>query len=154
MQEPHETRTLDIDLDDLLLALSWRDELMQSRYLLDSETGGVILLSDAVDEEDLPPGFDAEDLRWIGIEPVESSESWAWMEDFIATLADPHLAEQLSRAIHGRKPFRHFKDVLAEHPAEREAWFAFERACLTLAAERWCLGWSIRPRWVRGTTAG
>jgi len=144
-------RTLDIDLDDLLLALSGHDDLMQSRYLLDLETGAVLFLSDAVDLDDLPSGFDEEDPRWIGVEPLDSSERWRWMEDFIALHTSGRLAEQLSRAIHGRKPFRHFRDVLAGHPAEREAWFAFQREGLRQAAERWCQGWQIQPRWVRLT---
>lgn len=40
----------------------------------------------------------------------------------------PHamrLANRLERAISGRGAFRYFKDVLLDHPRERERWFAF-----------------------------
>jgi GrpB-like predicted nucleotidyltransferase (UPF0157 family) len=38
------------------------------------------------------------------------------------------------KSLQQRKPFRRFKDVLAAHPVQREAWFAFERQAMEAIA--------------------
>ena len=43
------------------------------------------------------------------------------MEDFIATVRNPHLRELLEVAIMGRGAFRRFKDVLYNYPTRRSA---------------------------------
>lgn len=39
-------------------------------------------------------------------------------------------------------------DALADHPAQREAWFAFERQAMQAIARRWCEDNGITPTWV------
>lgn len=81
------------------------------------------------------------------IEPIESSEAFRVMEDFVDQCGDDRLARALEQALRQRKPFRRFKDALAAHPAQREAWFAFERQAMEAIARRWCEGHGISPRW-------
>ena len=47
------------------------------------------------------------------------------METVAETAPNPALAKRLERALAGRRPFRRFKDVPYDVPAERERWFAF-----------------------------
>ncbi len=64
--------------------------------------------------------------RFIRIPPAESRAGYEDMEEFISTVGNERLQEQLWIAIRGRGAFRRFKDVLADHPTERERWFTFK----------------------------
>ena len=137
---------LDIDLDELCWALTWRDPLGQSSHWLDLESGELLFLvePDALDETAENP---RDNDRWLCIEAIESSNAFRVMEDFVDQCADPRLAQALAQALQQRKPFRRFKDTLAEHPAQREAWFAFERQAMETIARRWCEDHGIAPTW-------
>jgi hypothetical protein len=58
--------------------------------------------------------------RYIGVPQADSHEGYRDMEDFITTVEDERLQDQLWQAIGGRGAFRRFKDVLAHHFRERE----------------------------------
>ena len=60
------------------------------------------------------------------------------MADFADQCGDMRLARALAQALRERKPFRRFKDALAAHTVQREAWFAFERQAMEAIARRWC----------------
>ena len=139
-------RILTIDLEELTWALNSRDPLGESSHWLNRETGTMLALigPDAVDEADDDP---RDDDRWLFIEPIESSEAFDVMEDFVDQCGDDRLARALGQALQQRKPFRRFKDTLAAHPAQREAWFAFERQAMEAIAQRWCEEHDISPRW-------
>lgn len=64
--------------------------------------------------------------RYISIPQVDSTEAYSDMEEFITTVENERLQARLWQAVNGRRPFRRFKDVLADHPRERERWFGFE----------------------------
>jgi hypothetical protein len=135
-----------IALDDLITALTWRDFTRGSRWVLDRETAELLFVSEEVTPDPLPQDWQ-DDPRWILVEPIESREGWQVMADFVGTVADPPLAARLERLLHGPKPFRRFKDELLDWPAERERWFAFERAALTEIARRWAdhRGYPLAP---------
>jgi Uncharacterised protein family (UPF0158) len=119
-------RVLTIDLEELTWALNARDPLGESSHWLNIESGTILSLigPDADDEADEDP---RDDDRWLFIEPIESSEAFRVMEDFVDQCGNDRLARALGRALRQRKPFSRFKDALAARPAQREAWFAFER---------------------------
>lgn len=139
-------RVLTIDLEELIWALNSRDPLGESSHWLNLESGSILSLigPDADDEADSDP---RDDDRWLFIEPIESSEAFRVMEDFVDQCGDDRLARALGQALQQRKPFRRFKDVLAAHPAERETWFAFERQAMEAIAGQWCEEHDISPRW-------
>jgi Uncharacterised protein family (UPF0158) len=139
-------RVLTIDLEDLTWALNSRDPLWVCSHWLNIESGTILSLiePDAVDEADEDP---RDDDRWLFIEPIESSEAFRVMEDFVDQCGDDRLARVLEQALRERKPFRRFKDALAARPAQREAWFAFERQAIEVIARRWCEGHGISPLW-------
>jgi hypothetical protein len=140
-------RSLAIDLEELIWALSSRDPFGESSHWLHLESGELLFLAgpDAADEV-------AEDPRdsdqWLCVEPIESSPAFEIMEDFAEQCGDARLARALRQALQQRKPFRRFKDTLAAHPEQREAWFAFERHAMEVIARQWCEDHGISPRWI------
>jgi hypothetical protein len=79
--------------------------------------------------------------------PSESSlEGYDDMDAFIDTVRNPHLKELLERAINRRSPFRNFKDVLLDYPAERERWFPFKRERLQQRITEWLEEYGITPQ--------
>lgn len=128
-------RVLTIDLEELTWALNSRDPLGESSHWLNLESGSILpLIGPDSDEE---AGADPrDDDRWLFIEPIESSEAFRVMEDFVDQCGDDRLARALGQALQQRKPFRRFIDVLAAHPAQRETWSAFERQAMEAIARR------------------
>jgi Uncharacterised protein family (UPF0158) len=139
-------RALVIDLDELCWALNWRDPLGQGGHWLNLESGELLFLvgPDALGEDDEDP---REDERWLRVEAIDSSDAFQIMADFVDQCENPRLSRALSQALQQRKPFRRFKDTLADHPAQREAWFAFERQAMETVARRWCTDHGITPTW-------
>ena len=142
----HEARVLTIDLEELTWALNSRDPLGESSHWLNLGSGSILSLigPDVDNETDADP---RDDDCWLFIEPIESSEAFRVMEDFVDQCGDERLARALGQSLQQRKPFRRFKDALAAHPAQREAWFAFERQAMEAIAQRWCEEHDISPRW-------
>jgi len=142
----HDARVLTIDLEELIWALNSRDPLGESSHWLNLESGSILSLigPDADNETDTDP---LDDDRWLFIEPIESSEAFRVMEDFVDQCGDDRLARTLGQALQQRKPFRCFKDALAAHPAQSEAWFAFERQAMESVARRWCEEHRVLPQW-------
>lgn len=154
MSQPHDhqdagapRRMLRIDLEELTLALDWRDPLGICSHWLNLESGEIRFLGEAGAEEE-----DDEDPRdndnWLRVEAIESWQAFAIMEDFVEQCADTRVAHALSQALQQRKPFRRFKDTLIAHTAQREAWFAFERQAMEAIARRWCEDHGISPSWI------
>jgi hypothetical protein len=158
------TRKLEIDWMDLEAAFQTSsDGPIEMRYYLDLETGEVVLVTDEVaryleapPDRELPEWMQhalqvAEKVeegygtRYIRIPAEDSHEAYRDMERFISTVPDDHLRDQLWRAISGRGAFRYFKDVLVEHPAERERWFAFKDRCVTERIVDWLEVEEIEP---------
>lgn len=138
--------TLPIDLDELTFALTFHDPYGGSSHWLDTRTGTLIFVSDGADAEDLPADLD-DDPRYLRIDAIDSTHSWQIRSDFAEQLADARLARRLAAALEQRKPFRRFRDLLAEHPEQREAWFAFERIALERHARAWCEACGFTPLW-------
>ena len=83
--------------------------------------------------------------RYIGVEPRDPHADYRDMEGFIATVKDARLRDRLSRAISGRAAFRYFKDVLEDHPRERERWFAFKDTQVRQRVLDWLTAEDIEP---------
>lgn len=140
-------RALRIDLDELCWALNSRDPYGLGSHWLDLESGALLFVSeaDAPHEGNVDP---RDDERWLRIAPVESFEVFRIMEDFVDQCDDARLADALAQALRQRHPFRRFKDRLLDQPAQRAAWFAFEREAMAAIARRWCEDHGITPTWI------
>ncbi|MBK8814446.1 MAG: hypothetical protein IPN42_02575 [Methylococcaceae bacterium] len=136
---------LKIKRDDLIEALSNNLDSLHGGWFLDTETGAVLLNSDAID--DLPE--DVEDNpRYLTIECIDSHVAFTIMTDFVAELNDSKETRRLAEALSRPKPFRQFKDTLVAYPKLREAWFAYEEAAYLRLAERWCDHNGIEAEWI------
>jgi len=115
----------------------------EALWLLDLESGQVIVAGlDGMDEEtDGEPDEEAwEDPNlFMPIRPMESHESFQIMEDFVDELPEGEGCRALARALRLPRPFRSFKDTLADFPDFRERWFKFHHGRMLEAAQEWLL---------------
>jgi hypothetical protein len=137
-------KTLEIDLDDLVAAMTWDTNLVDSGSYLDRETGEIVFVPG---DSDVTFDDVEADPRYLFVEPIDSHEGFRIMEDFIATLEPGRTVTALERALAGRKPFRAFKDALLDFPETRAAWFEFEHTAHRRVAEAWCDANDIKPKW-------
>jgi hypothetical protein len=83
--------------------------------------------------------------RYIGVPHADSHEGYRDMEDFVVTVEDERLQDQLWQAISGRGAFRRFRDVLVGHFREQERWYAFKDARLEQRVLDWLASEDIEP---------
>jgi len=111
-------------------------DLLAGRGLPDWEKQAV-LEADAVERD--------YGTRFVAVPQIDSHEAYRDMEDFIATVRNPHIRELLEVAIMGRGAFRRFKDVLLNYPREEQRWFAFRDARMAERVREWLEEYDIEP---------
>ncbi len=125
----------------------------EARSYLDLQLGEVHTFDDEVDrylDGDLerPPDWmrsmlvaaelvEREPDRFLRLPPSDGRADYRAMQDFIRTVGDDRLQEQLWRAIRGRGAFRRFRDSLHDAPAELERWYQWKEG----DERRRLLGW-------------
>jgi hypothetical protein len=142
-------RQVPVNWDDLEVALTTNP--IELTCYLDVRNGEVQMLpsgrlgedDDWPSEEEIDAGLEAEHL--ILIEPLGSSIEYGWMAEFASTVADARLHDLLAVALGGRGAFRRFKDVLLDHHAERERWFAFRNGRVRAAGFEWLAEQGLEP---------
>jgi hypothetical protein len=152
-----------LEIDWMELEAAFESGLGEAQYYLDLETGEILLITDEVSwylenplerelldwqQEMLQRARQIEEgygIRYLRVPEQDSHESYRDMERFIPTIQDQHLQDRLWRAIQGRGAFRYFKDVLYDHPDERERWFAFSDRCVYERMMAWLEGEGIEP---------
>ena len=121
---------------DLIEALQNRPE--EGFWVLDLETGEVVLGGDPYGAEVDEEAFDFEDEdRFLTIQPMESHEAFTIMEAFVESLPESEGQRSLNRALGHSRPFRSFKDTLLDFLALREAWFKFQHDRMLEFAQAW-----------------
>lgn len=136
-------KKLTIDAEDLVLAMQSSFD-MEAGWYLDTESGEVLL--DRDENGEVIEAMES-DPRYLRIEQIPAHEAFGIMEDFVQKLDDEHIAQKLSRALFGIKPFRAFKEALSSHPDVRAAWFDFEQEAALRQAREWCEGCGIDAEW-------
>jgi len=131
---------LQINIVDLIFALDDHD--VEHSHFLDLQTGEIIFMPDASmysdgDLDELREQMDEDPDRFCRIQPIHSSEGFQLMEDFIDTLKDDKIQNDLARAINRSKPFRNFKDTLADYPDVRQQWFTYHHSRMEQFAREW-----------------
>ena len=132
----------------------------ESAYYLDRETGQLLLIPSELfygDEDSswlsdwekkLQPiarEIDAGSERYALVPDVDPSEGYDDMARFTRTVTDPKLLGHLEIALDGQGAFRRFKNVLANHPPERERWFAFKNERMAERARDWLSEIGVEP---------
>ena len=152
---------LPVDLDELCHALE--DHSGQMDWLLDPETGAIWCrapFGEAVDDD--PDELTPEQRdqwyeryeRLVRIDPVDSAEAFADMEEFVDALGEGAARAALERALTRAHPFRRFKDELQDWPELRDAWFAHHDARMRDRALEWLRELEIEPDELRGDARG
>lgn len=129
---------LRIDRGELICALEAHG--LEVEWYLDLETGGVLPVIDGQlpgDDDELQEAFEADDGRFLPIEPIPPSLGYDLMAEFAASVRDPAARRALEKALAGRRPFGRFKDALDAWPDLREEWFAFYDQALESLAVAW-----------------
>jgi len=67
------------------------------------------------------------------------------MADFVATVTDPHRAEQLERSLSGRGVFKRFANLVSRWPDEHDRWGAFSDDRQRGRARSWLASIGFRP---------
>ena len=140
-KEPGGGSKIPIILDDFRQAVD--DHCDFACYYLDRETGEIIFQSErSITEDNDTSGWDTggdrhSGDRFIPIDPMESRRGHEIMKAFIGTLPQGPAADELTRAIAARKPFRRFKDALHNHPDLEKNWYAFHSGELKRIADDW-----------------
>jgi len=114
----------------------------EARYFLDVQTGEIVpVFVDIVERggnpDDVKRIAAAVNVRFFLIPHKPSHEGYAEMEEFIGSVKERHLKEQLVEAIEGKGAFRRFRDVLAGYPAEEERWKELKNERANSAIETW-----------------
>ena len=151
-------KKLKIDLAELTYEMDQGNNSELSAYL-DTKTGEIISIPGDVletmedeeeDTEDLPKWerelietakevFDDDKGRFLAIPRRESHEGYGLMASFATTVNNKQLGEKLNIALNGKGAFRHFRNVLNEHPDELERWYAFKDEYTRNEAIQWLL---------------
>jgi Uncharacterised protein family (UPF0158) len=137
-----------VKLKDILDALEM--PMDETPAFVDRETGEVItmerqMLHDAEEAEEDPEDEELTLARQIQFDPgrypplpdSHDIHEYSIMEDFIATVQDNRIREELFRAIGGRGAFRYFKDTIARYGIS-DQWYKFRANALTTIAREWC----------------
>ncbi len=140
-------KALPVDLEEL--ANVREGDPTQGGGRIDLHTGEVwhqaaIEYAQEIEEEDDDESDDA--AHWLWVHCQGSHAGYGDMELFIDTVSDADQAERLVNAIHGRGPFRRFKDTLARWPDELDRWHSFSEDRQRGRARAWLAGAGFRPR--------
>jgi hypothetical protein len=102
-------------------------------------TGDIVSLSDGMyseRDEELAEEIDSS-CNFIRLPNQYDIHEYSIMEDFAETILDDRKREKLFDALHGRKPFRHFKDTL-NYIGLDQAYYAFRSSAFIGIAMEWC----------------
>ena len=134
-------RSLPVDLDELVDVLE--GDAVAGGGRIDLHTGEV--WPQAVFEYGIESEEDDDDLdddgRWLWVVSEGSRAGYRDMRLFVAGVAEPDLAERLTRALEGRGAFRRFRNELTRWSDLRDRWYVYSaerrrgRARAWLAAE-------------------
>lgn len=119
------------DLDALIEALT--SSLDNIRHYYDSQTGEVIALSEEFGTGELEGPVS----RYTPITPLLVSERYQIMEDFVETVGNESLQEELNEALIEMGAFQKFEDVLAKYPTRYKQWQVFRSDKVMARARAW-----------------
>ena len=119
------------DLDGLISAMT--SALDSIRLYYDRNTGEVVTISDEFGAAELegPPE------RYELVTPLSVSERFQIMEDFVETLADEAVQDELNRALTEKGAFLRFDETLSRYPELDENWQRFRADRVSSYAHAW-----------------
>jgi hypothetical protein len=148
---PFRRRPVAVDWSGLEGAFTFASD--EASHYFDMTTGEVHLVQSRLmvgEGDDGPWEADVEGRcaagEWVHVEPLPSSVEFQWMADFIESVDAGELADQLRRALGGKRPFARFKSVLARHPDVDTRFHAYRDDRVWEAMRAWIEDHGIQPR--------
>ena len=119
------------DLEGLIEALT--SSLDTIRYYYDSSTGEIVALSEEFGTGELegPPE------RYTPIHSLSVSERYQIMEDFVDTIGNQSLQDELNEALIEMGAFQRFEEVLKKYPTRYRQWQVFRSDKVMARAKAW-----------------
>jgi hypothetical protein len=119
-------RPLTVDLEELATVLEGDPVYGGGRIdLRNGEVWPNAAIEYAEESGELDSEEDGDPQRWLWVDSTGSRSGYRDMEQFIADIDDPEVADRLSIAISGRGAFRRFRDTLSRWPDLFTRWQAF-----------------------------
>lgn len=113
-------------LDRASVGKAMEDGSPDNRYLLDRQTGQIMLLSaktmSTTELLSFQERMKREPNRYVPISKTPSDEKYRDMELFIGQAKDKKLQEKLLTILRGGNPVRPFLDAVDAHPEGKELW--------------------------------
>jgi len=128
-------------LEALINALESQLDTIQ--YYYDRETGEVVMVSEEFGEG--PGDMEAEADRYLLVSSFTTNERFQIMEDFVESLPDEGLIEELNQALIGKGAFQRFEEALQKYPNRRKQWHSFRAAKVNGRAREWLREHGIDP---------
>ena len=119
------------DLEGLIEALT--SSLDTIRYYYDSSTREIVALSEEFGTGELegPPE------RYTPIHSLSVSERYQIMEDFVETISNQSLQDELNEALIEMGAFQRFEEVLKKYPTRYRQWQVFRSDKVMARAKSW-----------------
>ncbi|NOU92475.1 hypothetical protein GC093_04390 [Paenibacillus sp. LMG 31456] len=81
--------------------------------------------------------FEDEDEEYVDFTLRNDFNEYETMEEFIGTLKDQNVREELYEAIQGRGAFRRFKDGIVENDVDKQ-WYKYKESKIRKLVIEWC----------------
>lgn len=86
-----------------------------------------------------------EDGRYIRIPERKSHVAYKSMADFMETIKDPAIKEELSNVLDGKGAFGRFKGALINFPKERKRWHGYNAKAMKTEIVKWLRSIGVEP---------
>lgn len=128
------------------LVHAFESQLDTIQYYFDRDTGDVVMVSEEFGEgPGDEPGEDQESGRYLLVPPFTTNDRFQIMEDFVESLPDETLVEELNQALIGKGAFQRFEATLQRYPQRFEQWRRFRSDTVSSRARQWLREHGIEP---------
>jgi hypothetical protein len=127
------------DLEGLIEALT--SNLDTIRHYYDSSTGEILSLSEEFGTGELEGPAE----RYTPIHSLSVSERYQIMEDFVETIGNPSLQDELNEALIEMGAFQKFEEVLKKYPTRYRQWEVFRSDKVMARAKGWLREHKLAP---------
>ena len=128
-----------IKLEQVLDAIESADDAFT--YFFDTQTGKTVFLSDSLitgeSYEELEELIESSGDRFLRFPTKYDIHEYSIMENFVYSLPDGTVRQELSNAICGRGAFQRFKNGIRYHRLEQQ-WYDYRDQAYREIAIRWC----------------
>jgi len=118
-------------MDGLIAAMT--SSLDSIRFYYDRQTGETVMLSDEFGTGELEGPVERYEL----VTPLSVSERFQIMEDFVETLDNDALEDELNQVLTEKGAFVKFDEALSQYPTRNKQWIQFRADRVASRARAW-----------------